>query len=243
MVQFAVGTRERLLFAQQTEMEARTMHILPPGVQACLSRLNLEAAGLDRVAVVRGPGTFTGIRVGMAFALGLARGGEVPLAGVDYLPVLARAPGPLLRGTLWVCTHARQHLVNVQAFSVPHIRSLGPARCLIREKAVQAIQAGTGKGYVLGSGLRRDPDWWASRLPQTGFLGLEWDAPRPEDLMQAAWEAPCGFEHILPSYLRPSDAELQLERIARDRGADPDMARQAVPSFEGHPRGHLQREE
>ncbi|MDZ7758888.1 MAG: tRNA (adenosine(37)-N6)-threonylcarbamoyltransferase complex dimerization subunit type 1 TsaB [Desulfovermiculus sp.] len=233
-VQFAVGTRDRLLFAQQTEIQARTMQILPPAVQSCLGRLHLQVSDLDRVVVVRGPGTFTGIRVGMAFALGLARGGQVPLAGLDYLPLLAQAPGGLLQGTLWVCTHARQNLVNAQAFAVPQLRCLSPARCQTREEAVETMQAGTGKVYVLGSGLRRDLDWWSSRL-QISFLDPVWDVPKPDDLVQAAWEASCGLKHIFPSYLRPSDAELQLERIARDRGVDPHAVRQAIPAFETDP--------
>ena len=236
-VQFAVGTRDRLLYAEQTEMQAKTMQILPPAIQTCLGRLHLQAGDLDRVAVVRGPGTFTGIRVGMAFALGLARGGNVPLAGLDYLPLLAQGPGELLQGTLWVCTHARQNLVNVQSFAVPQLHCLGTARCMTREEAVAGILSAKERTYVVGSGLRRNLEWWSSRLGETNFLSPIWDVPRPDDLVQAAWDAPYGFEHILPSYLRASDAELQLDRIAKDRGVEPDTARQAIPVFEPGP-GH-----
>lgn len=187
---------------------------------------------LDRVAVVRGPGTFTGVRVGMSFGLGLARGGHVPLTGIDYLPVLAQDLIRLVHGIVWVCTHARQNLVNVQAFSAPRGRAVVSEACLTREQAVERMQSSPDPLFVLGSGVRRDPDWWHARLPGANFLDPRWDHPRVETLLQAAWEVPYTQDYIMPAYLRPSDAELNLERIARNRGVDPMLVRKIIPDFE-----------
>jgi tRNA threonylcarbamoyl adenosine modification protein YeaZ len=231
-IQLVLGTRERLLYAQQLEIQSRAMQVLPPAVQACMHDFGLRPGMLDRVAVVRGPGTFTGVRVGISFGLGLARGGHVPLTGIDYLPVLSRDLIPLVHGTVWVCTYARQNLVNVQSFSAPGGRVLNPAKCLSKEQAIEEIQASPDKIFILGSGVRRDPDWWRSRLPEVNFMDPHWDHPRLETLLQAAWEAPCTENYILPVYLRPSDAELHLERIARDRGVDPLLVQKAIPEYE-----------
>jgi tRNA threonylcarbamoyl adenosine modification protein YeaZ len=236
-LQVVVGTWNRLLWAQTAEIQARTMQILPPGLESCLSLLRLRLADLDRVAIVRGPGTFTGIRVGLAFALGLARGGGLPLAGLDYLSLLAQGPAPLMQGSMWVCTHARQNLVNIQAFSAPEGSALTPARCVHREKAVQAILAqDEGRACVLGSGIRSHTQWWRTQLQHVHLLDPIWDHPRPEILLRAAWEAHSSRECVLPVYLRPSDAEMQLEHIARERGVDPNLAREAIPEFEAGPR-------
>ena len=59
-------------------------------------------AGVDAVAVTLGPGSFTGLRVGIATALGLARAGAGRVVGVGTLPALARAAGTQAPGT-WVC--------------------------------------------------------------------------------------------------------------------------------------------
>ncbi|MGM0760230.1 MAG: tRNA (adenosine(37)-N6)-threonylcarbamoyltransferase complex dimerization subunit type 1 TsaB, partial [Thermodesulfobacteriota bacterium] len=224
-VQFAVGTREKLLLAQETEVRAKTMQVLPPAVLACLTRLELTPQQLDRVAIVRGPGTFTGVRVGMSFALGLAKGGQIGLAGLEYLSLLATGLAGLLHGRLWVCTHARQDLVNIQPFSAFEGLPQSPAACLTRKEAVETMATGTHTSYILGSGVRRDPSWWQSRIPEIHILPQVWDYPRPDHLLQAAWQAQCSRDGLLPVYLRPSDAEVQLERIAWNRGVDPDTAR------------------
>ncbi|MFP4048358.1 MAG: tRNA (adenosine(37)-N6)-threonylcarbamoyltransferase complex dimerization subunit type 1 TsaB [Desulfovermiculus sp.] len=231
-IQLVLGSRQLLLYARQIEIEARAMRVLPPAVQALMHELGLSPGMLDRVAVVRGPGTFTGVRVGISFGLGLARGGHVPLTGIDYLPVLSRDLSQLVHGTVWVCTHARQNLVNVQPFSAPGGRVLDSAKCLSKEQAVEEIQASADNIFILGSGVRRDPEWWRSRLSGVNFMDPRWDHPRVETLLQAAWDTPCTQDYIMPVYLRPSDAELHLERMARDRGVDPLLVKKNIPEFE-----------
>lgn len=231
-VQLVVGTRERLLYARQFEIQARTMQVLPPAVQACMHELGLRPGMLDRVAAVRGPGTFTGVRVGISFGLGLARGGHVPLTGIDYLPVLSRDLSQIVHGTVWVCTHARQNLVNVQPFSAPGGQVLDSAKCLSKEQAIEEIQTSADNIFILGSGVRRAPDWWRSHLSEVNFMDPQWDHPRAETLLQVAWDNPCTQDYIMPVYLRPCDAELHLERIARDRGVDPMLVQKIIPEFE-----------
>jgi tRNA threonylcarbamoyl adenosine modification protein YeaZ len=58
------------------------------------------------VVVVAGPGTYTGVRAGMAAALGVAQALGLPLHGVGSLEVTASAPQPELRGDSWVVADA-----------------------------------------------------------------------------------------------------------------------------------------
>src|ERR1700731_3455040 len=65
--------------------------------QAVLARLEalvMKAGGrpddLDAVAAARGPGSFTGLRVGLSLTAGLAYARHIPLHLVDSLPILAR---------------------------------------------------------------------------------------------------------------------------------------------------------
>ena len=69
-----------------------TVELLPRLV-AALEQLGLNADHLSAVAVTRGPGSFTGLRVGLAVAKGLAMARALPLVGVPTLDVVAAAQG------------------------------------------------------------------------------------------------------------------------------------------------------
>ncbi|WP_018415922.1 tRNA (adenosine(37)-N6)-threonylcarbamoyltransferase complex dimerization subunit type 1 TsaB [Teredinibacter turnerae] len=64
--------------------------VLLPMVDRLLKASGLELAELDAVAVTNGPGSFTGIRIGLGIAQGLAYGAKLPVVGVDTLSVLAQ---------------------------------------------------------------------------------------------------------------------------------------------------------
>lgn len=69
-----------------------TVEILPALVTA-LDRVGIRAEHISAVAVTRGPGSFTGLRVGLAVAKGLALARGLPLVGVPTLDVVAAAQG------------------------------------------------------------------------------------------------------------------------------------------------------
>jgi tRNA threonylcarbamoyladenosine biosynthesis protein TsaB len=69
-----------------------TVELLPRLV-AALEQLGTGADHLSGVAVTRGPGSFTGLRVGVAVAKGLALARGLPLVGVPTLDVVASAQG------------------------------------------------------------------------------------------------------------------------------------------------------
>jgi tRNA threonylcarbamoyladenosine biosynthesis protein TsaB len=62
-------------------------------VGAALGRIGREPAQLTGLVVARGPGSFTGVRVALSVAKGMASGLALPLWGINSLEVLARAAG------------------------------------------------------------------------------------------------------------------------------------------------------
>ncbi|GAB4477430.1 MAG: tRNA (adenosine(37)-N6)-threonylcarbamoyltransferase complex dimerization subunit type 1 TsaB [Anaerolineales bacterium] len=64
---------------------------LAPTVQEALQRLGMKAGQLTCVAVAIGPGSFTGLRVGIALAKGLVIAAHIPLVAVPTLDILAAA--------------------------------------------------------------------------------------------------------------------------------------------------------
>ena len=78
----------------QTELPGKTYSAqLVPAIRTMLAAEGIDAATLDAILVVNGPGSFTGIRVGVSAAKGFAEALSIPLAAVSRLAVLASKAG------------------------------------------------------------------------------------------------------------------------------------------------------
>jgi tRNA threonylcarbamoyladenosine biosynthesis protein TsaB len=67
---------------------------LGPMVQQVMAEAGVAFGELDRIGVTVGPGSFTGVRVGLAFAKGLALALDIPLIGLGTLEALAASVEP-----------------------------------------------------------------------------------------------------------------------------------------------------
>lgn len=105
-------------FAAVTDPATRHGRGLIPALAGLLRQAGLHADSIDAVAVGLGPGSFTGLRIGLAAAKTLAYARACPLAGLDSLEVLAwGAPADALhlavvadaqRGDVFAADFARQ---------------------------------------------------------------------------------------------------------------------------------------
>lgn len=143
----------------------------------------LDGQRPSSVLVGCGPGSFTGLRVALAAAHGLAIGWSVPLAGMSTLALIAA--GADAGDQVAVALHGGHGQFFVQTFATSPLEPLDPVRSLLPEEAAEAIDA----PLVLGSAaeelvaLRGSGEWRdalpnaadAIRLPD-GLRNLE---PRP----------------------------------------------------------------
>jgi tRNA threonylcarbamoyladenosine biosynthesis protein TsaB len=215
------ATAVGLMLADGRALEARDD---PPAGQRpghstrllALARELLEQAGLQwhdvqRLAVGVGPGTFTGLRIGVATARGLAQSLGTQLAGVCSLRALAHPLGA--RDVLAVIDARRG-----EAFAAAYRAGveLASPRALAPERLAEPLAlAGAGEWVAVGDGALR----FAATLTA---LGVE--VPPPGDPrhairgraiceLGAQSERPNGA--VLPSYGRPPDAQPALQGSAR----------------------------
>lgn len=88
---------------------------LPLVVHNLLSNHSIDVADLDGIAVSSGPGSYTGLRIGMSLAKGLAMAGNLPLIPVPTLEVMNR--GIAKDGVYWILLHSHKNMVFAQQFN------------------------------------------------------------------------------------------------------------------------------
>ena len=84
---------------------------LTPAINEMLKRADLTPSDLDAVAVAIGPGSYTGLRVGLAVAKGIALANQIPLIGVSTLDIVASSFGPLPGKLVVVAEAGRTRIV------------------------------------------------------------------------------------------------------------------------------------
>jgi tRNA threonylcarbamoyladenosine biosynthesis protein TsaB len=134
------------------EMDTGHAEALMPMIERVMARVEGGFPSLSRVAVSIGPGSFTGLRIGISAARGIALAAGIPAVGVSTLAAYA-APliNPADAGVIAVAIDARHGAVFFQCFSTTG-RTIVLPRVLPLKDAARAIGAGPVKLAGTGAG-------------------------------------------------------------------------------------------
>ncbi len=113
----AVCDGRRVLSALHLPLERGHAELLLPAVAGALRAAGLALADCDAIATTVGPGSFTGLRTGLAAAQGLSLGAEKPVVGVSRFEALAEASGMLGQRAVVAAMDSRARSLYVQAFA------------------------------------------------------------------------------------------------------------------------------
>ncbi len=122
----AVSRAGQTLAAAEHTDPRRHAEVLPRLVRRALSESDVAAHEVDLIAVGVGPGPFTGLRVGVAFARAAAHALAIPVVGVVTLDVIARACHPMSSAGLTVVTRSRRVEVAWATYDDQSHRLQGP---------------------------------------------------------------------------------------------------------------------
>lgn len=147
--------------------------LLPPLV-ARVAAAGGGFGAIDRLAVTVGPGHFTGLRAGLAFARGLALATRLPLVGVTTLAAIAHAIAPAARSgcQVVVALDSKRAEAFFQAFTdelVPleEPQAMTPAHYAAGRTAARPLLVAGSAAVVLGRELeRRAIAWAAAPVPE-----------------------------------------------------------------------------
>jgi tRNA threonylcarbamoyladenosine biosynthesis protein TsaB len=196
----AVLDGERVLASAREVMARGHQERLAPMAQQVMADAGLAFDRLDRIAVTVGPGSFTGLRVGIAFAKGLVLALDLPAVGIGTLEALAAEAGQDSGGLVFPAIDARRGQLYLQAFEDGRAL-MAPDALTAEVAAARLAEISQGRPFTLvgsGAALLSDLAPRARIVPAEGA-----DARHVARLAAARDPAP-----LKPLYLRAPDAKL-----------------------------------
>jgi len=202
------------LNALQVEMQRGHAEALMPMVDEVMREAGVGAGDLDLIAATVGPGSFTGVRIAIAAARGLALVTQAGLFGTDSLTVMARAAlteGLVADGPFAVAVDARRGMLYFGIYDEDARRRDGPlliapddaVRLLPRELRVVVGNGGPLLADAASAGAVRIEPLLTALQPGAAALA------------EIALQGGETTAILRPLYLRPPDAKPQAQAVER----------------------------
>lgn len=188
--------------------------------ESMLSACGLGPQDIDAVAVAGGPGSFTGVRIGVAAAKGFAWGREIPLYGVSTLEAMARSLGQY-SGIICAAMDARRSQVYNAIFRAEagKLTRLREDRAISLQELGEDLKTFPEEIFLVGDGAALCHSTLADSLPSLRLVPEHRRHQRAGGVALAAMELARTGERgdagaMQPNYLRLSQAE--RERAERE---------------------------
>jgi len=183
--------------------------VLPSLIRDALDRAGAGWDAVDGLAVSIGPGSFTGLRIGLSVAKGIAFAGDLPIAAVPTLEALAWAAEPAPGDVVWAVLDARMREVYAASFERTEsgLERRTPDEALAPAALAPRLDA---SAIVVGDAVAAYPDLaaggahalsFATHHPRGGIVARLGTA-----ILAAGGAADVGT--LEPAYVRASQAEL-----------------------------------
>ena len=175
---------------------------LVPQIAALLEKHNVNKQQIDALAVASGPGSFTGLRVGLAALKALAEVMAKPIAAVSLLEVISAAGG--VEGEVIAALDAGRNEIYVGEYEVLKSTTMRSERLLKRE---EFLEIATAKTVITPEETIAD----AVRRVALKVVAIE--QPRSDAIARLGWKKILTGETVSPealdaNYIRRSDAEI-----------------------------------
>lgn len=214
-----------LLVEENTSMAINHSLRAMPAVEEILAKANLTPSDIDRIAVAEGPGSYTGVRIGVTIAKTLAWTLEKPLIGISSLKAIAMN-GLFFNGLICPLVDARRENVYAGVYESDNEKltaviedghySIDELLTLIREYE--------GPILFIGKDVSLHKETLVEQLGERAVIApLHFNLPRASSLIYAAeqFEGEEDVHNFVPEYRRIAEAEANwLKAQGKDKNRE-----------------------
>lgn len=210
---------EHKLLGEYTINHKRThSQQIMPMVSMIMNNCEVNMEQIDAIAVAQGPGSFTGLRIGVATARGLAHAMNIPVVGVCTLDALAFNI-PFCKGLLCPILDARRNQVytGIYKWDKEELNAIFPPAAVSIEELVNELSERPEDVVFVGDAVEKNKEFLLQNLSNRVKISpYSVRMPRAASVAELAIQKVKSgkvqsFYELMPMYLRKSEAERQYE--------------------------------
>ncbi len=192
-----------------------------PAIEEAFKRVNLTPADIDVIAVAEGPGSYTGVRIGVTIAKTLAWTLKKPLVGVSSLKALAMN-GLFFNGLVCPLIDARRNHVYAGLFEMKNgiVTEKMEDQHILIEDLLENLRKVEEPILFIGTDVALYEEMIKEMLEERAVIApVQFNLPRASSLIYVAEQMETKEEvhHFVPEYRRIAEAEANWLKAQRDK--------------------------
>lgn len=192
-----------------------------PAIDALMRDCDLKAADLSKIVVAQGPGSYTGVRIGVTIAKTLAWSLKIPLSAVSSLEVLAATCGRYFDGHISPLFDARRGQIYTGLYrfnTKEHLTVVSEDKLILSKDWAQHLKELNSQILFVGNDLSIHQDVIREHLEERAIFAQPTELnPRPSELAFLGREKSVEDVHtFVPNYIRLAEAEANWLKLNQD---------------------------
>lgn len=207
----AIIDEEKVIGEYITNVKINHSVRVMPAIERLMKECDLTSADISKIVVAKGPGSYTGVRIGVTIAKTLAWTLNIPLVGVSSLEVIASATARYYNGFVSPIFDARRGQVytGLYQFNNGHLTAVEKDQLVLSKDWAQELKKHSENILFVGNDLPlHRPIFEGALGAQAFFAEITEHNPRPSELAFLGRDLPEEDIHsFVPNYIRLAEAE------------------------------------
>jgi tRNA threonylcarbamoyladenosine biosynthesis protein TsaB len=212
---------EKVLGEHITNVKINHSVRVMPAIDNLMKECEIKPGDLTKIVVAKGPGSYTGVRIGVTIAKTMAWSLNIPLVGISSLEVLAASVGRYFHGCVSPLFDARRGQVYTGLFQYKdeNLSVIVKDQLLLSKDWAEELQRTADDILFIGNDLHLHQSIFEEALGNKAkFAAITEHNPRPSELAFLGRHLPGEDVHsFVPNYIRLAEAEAKWLEASKEK--------------------------